>query len=523
MKSIQKPLLRTWTWSLFIVTMHSVLCTSLYSIQKENTFMAEKVQAVVLAAGKSSRFKTGKTKLIERICGQEMILFTTKLLAHLNIPTTLVVGYQKEALEEVVNKEHPHTIDFVVQEEQKGTGHALRLTQEDWHKDHLLILNGDMPLINETIIEKLVEKHKNTNADFSFVTAHVSDFNHSYGRVITTGDTIAIVEAKDFEGDPHEQCCINAGIYLAKKSFLQESIDLLDQNNKSSEFYITDLVKIASDAKKKVTTITAPFDLVRGVNTLQELWAAEQIKRAEIIKNFMDQGVRFSVAQNVHIDLDVTIGSGTYIGCGVHLQNGTRIGKNTTIHENVSLDGAVIGDNCEIYPFTIITNSTLDEFAQVGPFAHIREHAHLGKSSAIGNFVEVKQTTLGDHSKAKHLAYLGNASIGSKVNIGAGTITCNYDGVSKHATIIDDNSFIGSNCTLVAPIHIGKQAFTAAGSVITHDVPESALALGRSRQVNKEGYATELLKPHAPQNCDSHEDEVRFAGAIKTVNDNSNL
>lgn len=483
--------------------------------------MTEKVQAVVLAAGKSSRFKTGKTKLIEKICGQEMILFTTKLLSRLHIPTTLVVGYQKEALEEVVTKEHPHTIDFVFQAEQKGTGHAVRITQEGWNKDHILILNADMPLVNDTIILDLIEKHRSSDADFSFVTAHISDIEHSYGRVIHSNNGIAIVEAKDFEGDTHEQCCINAGIYIAKTSFLRESINLLDQNNKSGEFYITDLVKIASIHNKKVTTTVAPFDLVRGVNTLQELWAAEQIKRAEVIKNFMEQGVRFSVAQNVHIDLDVTIGSGSYIGCGVHLQNGTHIGKHCVIHENVSLDHAVLGDNCVVYPFTIITDSTLDDNAQVGPFAHIREHTHLGQASAIGNFVEVKQTTIGSNTKAKHLAYLGNAVIGSNVNIGAGTITCNYNGVSKHTTVIEDNSFIGSNCTLIAPVHIGKQAFTAAGSVITQDVPQNALALGRSRQVNKEDYATKLRDPrHNAPAYESQEEEIRFAGATKTINDN---
>lgn len=521
MKRVKKVSSITWTWSLFIATMHSVLCTPYNSIQKENRFMTEKVQAVVLAAGKSSRFKTGKTKLIEKICGQEMILFTTKLLSRLNIPTTLVVGYQKEALEEVVNAEHPHTIDFIFQAEQKGTGHAVKITQDGWNKEHILILNADMPLITDAIIVDLIEKHKSTDADFSFVTAQISGIEHSYGRVIHSPEGISIIEAKDFEGDVHEQCTINAGIYIAKTSFLRDSINLLDQKNKSGEFYITDLVKIASNQHKKVSTTIAPFDLVRGVNTLQELWAAEQIKRSEVIKKYMDQGVRFSVAQNVHIDLDVTIGSGSYIGCGVHLQHGTHIGKNCIIHENVSLDHAILGDNCVIYPFTIVTDSTIDNNAQVGPFAHIREHTHLGQGSSIGNFVEVKQTTVGHNSKAKHLAYLGNAVIGSRVNIGAGTITCNYNGVSKHTTVIDNNSFIGSNCTLVAPVHIGEQAFTAAGSVITQDVPENALALGRSRQVNKAGYATKLRDSHHTQAYDTQEDEIRFAGAIKTMNDNN--
>lgn len=298
----------------------------------------------------------------------------------------------------------------------------------------------------------------------------------------------------------------------------------MTENTKSHEFYITDLVKIASDNNYVVTTTCAPFDLVRGVNTLQELWAAEQIKRSEIIKDWMDNGVRFSVAQNVHIDIDVTIGAGSYIGCGAHLLKGTVIGKNTKIHENVSLENVVMGENCVIFPYCIIANSVLGDNTQVGPFAHVRENTHIGNNCIIGNFVEVKDSVIGNETKAKHLSYIGNTKIGSQVNVGAGTITCNYNGISKNKTIIDDNAFIGSNNTLVAPVHIGKQAFTAAGSVITQDVPDKALALGRSRQINKEGYAAKLLNREDAEDVadfTSQEESLRFSGAIKTNNDSS--
>lgn len=522
-KSIKKVV--SWTYLLLLGTISPVLFTPILAYEKGNSMISEKVQAIVLAAGKSTRFKTGKSKLVEPICGQEMILYTTKLLARLHIPTTLVVGYQREMIIQAVEQAHPETVQFITQEEQKGTGHALICTQKNWHREHILILNGDMPLVNQEIIEELYQTHIDQNADMSFVTAHCDETNHAYGRVIKKGNITAIVEAKDFNLDPHEHCCINAGIYMAKRSFLESSIASLTRNEKSQEFYITDLVQIASNKGLQVATVSAPFDRIRGINTLQELWAAEQIKRAEIIKDWMDQGVRFSVAQNVHIDLDVTIGAGSYIGCGSHLVKGTRIGKNNKINENVSLESAQLGDNNVLLPNTIITDSSIGDDCQIGPFAHIREHCVIGNRCTIGNFVELKECTIADGTKAKHLSYLGNATVGSHVNIGAGTITCNHNGVSKNKTIIEDDAYIGSNNTLVAPITIGAQAFTAAGSVITNDVPAAALAIGRSRQINKEGYAAKLRGLNISENTSaldaSKEDDLRFSGAIKTNNDST--
>lgn len=498
------------------ITQLIILSLGLCVSTRGNEIMFEKVQAIVLAAGKSTRFKTGTTKLIAPICGQEMILYTTKLLSRLQIPTTIVVGYQKEMIMDAVEQVHQGTVQFVTQEEQRGTGHALICTTHQWNKDHILIINGDMPLITRDIIQDLYLAHKEADADISFVTAHLDDINHSYGRVIQTGDKVEIVEAKNFKGDPHAHCVINAGIYLAKRSFLQEGIAQLSENEQAKEFYITDLVKIACDQGRRVATTRAPFDMVRGINTLQELWAAEQIKRSEIIRDHMDKGVRFSVAQNVHIDLDVEIGAGSYIGCGAHLIKGTKIGKNCVIHESVSIEGSVIGDGSVILPFCVITDSSIGSNSSVGPFAHLRNHADIGNNCTIGNFVEVKQSTLGNKTKAKHLSYLGNATIGSNVNIGAGTITCNHNGVTKNETIIEDGAYIGSNNTLVAPLTVGKDSFTAAGSVITNNVPEAALAIGRSRQVNKEGYAIKLRNNESMTNqSELHEEELRFSGAIK--------
>ncbi len=489
--------------------------------------MSTKIQGIILAAGKSTRFNANKTKLAERICGQKMILYSTKLLEELNIPTTVVVGYQKDRIKEIITKEHKNRVTFLTQDKQEGTGHALAITKDIWDKEHLLVMNGDVPLVTKDIIEQLYNKHKETNAALSFVIAHNPDpSNESYGRIIKTDSGIKIVESKDFNGDTHEHCCVNAGIYIIAKKFLTQHIQSLENKNASKEFYITDLVKIASDKGLSVTTITAPFDCVRGINTYQELWAAEQVKRSELIKYWMDRGVRFSVAQNVHIDLHVSIGSGSYIGCGVHLLGNTTIGKNCKIHEFSSLQNTTLKDDVTIYAHCIIKDAQIETHAQIGPYAHVREETHIGSHAIIGNFVEIKKSTIGSHTKAKHLSYLGDATIGSHVNIGAGTITCNHNGTKKQKTIIEDHAYIGSNNSIVAPVTIHKQAYTGAGSVITKDVPENALAIGRARQINKEGYAKKLrdkketadAKKTKPAKKD--DEKLAFLGARVIYQDN---
>jgi bifunctional UDP-N-acetylglucosamine pyrophosphorylase / glucosamine-1-phosphate N-acetyltransferase len=492
--------------------------------------MKKNIQAIILAAGKSTRFNTEKTKLAEPLCGQALILFPTKLLEQCAIPTTVVVGYQQETIKNIITTAHGTTMQFVTQEKQEGTGHALAVTKHLWHADHILVMNADAPLVTEETINSLYDAHIQQNATISFVTACSPDpLGKAYGRIVKKEHFIEIIEAKDFNGDPHEHCCINAGIYVIKKDFLINHIETLNDNNANKEFYITDLVKIASHNTMHVATISAPFDTIRGVNTLQELWAAEQIKRSDLIKYWMEHGVRFSLAQNIHIDLNVSIGKGTYIGSGVHLFGATTIGKNCTIKEFSSLDNVTIGDAVTIYQHCLISDTQIDSGAFIGPFAHLRDTVHIGQNAAIGNFVEIKNSVIGAESKAKHLTYLGDATVGSRVNIGAGTITCNYDGVDKHATIIKNNTFIGSNNALIAPITIGENAFTAAGSTITDDVPDNALAIARSCQINKLEYAHKLRKQTAAKKNDlQHESPIKtsdndfsFVGARMAHHDTS--
>lgn len=477
--------------------------------------MNNNLQAIILAAGKSTRFNTETTKLAQPICGQAMILFLTKLLEQLQIATTIVVGYQQEIIRDIVSNTHGNTIEFVVQEKQEGTGHALACTASSWKNDHILVLNGDVPLITTELISTLYQEHVKNNAAISFIISlPTDDTAHAYGRIVRTETKIAIVEAKDFIGNKQDHPYVNAGIYLINKRFLENHIATLNDNNASKEFYITDLIKIASDNNLVVTTIESPFDTIRGINTFQELATIEQIKQAELVHHWMANGVRFAMPQYTYIDLNVIIGSGSFIGMGVHLTGNTIIGNNCTVKEFSSLENVIMDNESMVHSHCIISNSYIQSQAQVGPFAHVRANSTVGSYSAIGNFVEVKNSIIGINSKAKHLTYLGDAIIGSSVNVGAGTITCNYDGVNKHKTIIEDNAFIGSNNTLVAPITIGNNAFTAAGSTLTADVPENALAIARSYQTNKNDYVEKLKKAiAAPRKTKAELDDFSFIGA----------
>lgn len=450
------------------------------------------VQAIVLAAGKSSRFKTGTTKLAYTLCGKEMVLYPLTVLQQLSLPTTMVVGYQKEVLKTIIDAAQVQ-VTFVEQNEQKGTGHAVTLTKEQWTADHILVMNGDVPLVTVELIQNLIEKHCAKDAVVSCVVSHNADPSLTgYGRVVTENGITSIVEAKDFTGDATATCCINAGIYIFKRSFLEQYTEQLTPNNNAKEIYLTDLIGIASKAGLPLELVYAPFDMTRGINTLKELWTAEHIKRSELIEYWMDRGVHFTAAQTTHIDCDITIGAGTCIEAGVQITAGSHIGENCFIDAFSLIQNSVLASHVTIKPHSIVQDSTVASQAEIGPFAHIRSNSSIGAQSVIGNFVEINRSSVAEKTKIKHLAYAGDAQIGSHVNIGAGTIIVNYNGVTKNKTVIEDHAFIGSNNSLIAPVTIAKHAMTAAGSTITDDVPENALAIARARQVNKEGYAQKV-------------------------------
>jgi bifunctional UDP-N-acetylglucosamine pyrophosphorylase / glucosamine-1-phosphate N-acetyltransferase len=449
-------------------------------------------RAIILAAGKSTRFKTKKTKLLYNICGRKMILYLLKELESLDIPITLVLGYQSNEVRKEVESSKIKNVDFVVQDNPLGTGHAISCSQKTWKEDSVLILCGDTPLIKSDLIKRLFLEHKQNNADMTFCYTHVLNPT-GYGRIVEDGKNITIVEEKNCTEEQQHINKINSGIYLISSKLLKENIDRIEKNSVTGEYHFGDIVNLACDKNLKVHAMSVPYDSVRGVNNLQELWEVEQVKRSEFIKYWMSEGVRFELAQSIHIDVNVKIGAGSFIGTGVHLLGKTEIGEECFVAAFSILENTKIGNNCNIHSHSVIQNTVVGNNAHVGPFARLRNNVSVGNNVQIGNFVEIKNSTIDDNSRTKHLTYLGNANIGKSVNIGAGTITCNYDGVNKNKTTIEDNVFIGSNNTLIAPIVIKRGAYTAGGSTINEDVPENSLAIGRAKQQCKKNYSNKLL------------------------------
>lgn len=485
------------------------------------------IKAIVLAAGKSTRFKTKKSKLLFSICGQSMILYPLKVLAELNIPMTVVLGHQADVVQKEIERAQVDNVSFVIQQQQLGTGHAVACTQNTWEaSDYLMVLYGDMPLITAELISVLIEEHMRKRATITFTTTFVMNPT-GYGRVIEHNHRYEIVEEKDCTPDQRQINKINAGIYLINRAWLQKYINVLPKSPVTGEIYLVDLIKMACDQELIVQTLPVPFDNVRGVNTLHELWAVEQIKRSEFIKYWMSEGVQFELAQSIHIDINVKIGPGSFIGTGVHLLGNTVIGEECFVGAFSIVENTTLGDNSTIHSHSVIQDSTIGTNSHLGPFARLRNNVTIGNNVEVGNFVEIKKTTIGNNSSTKHLSYIGDATIGESVNIGAGTITCNYDGVTKHPTIIENEAFIGSNNTLVAPITIGRGAYTAAGSTITQDVPEESLAIGRSRQENKDDYAKKIKQQIQENATDQKKNNLNsgielslsFRGAMKTNTD----
>lgn len=470
-------------------------------------FQPNLVQGIILAAGKSSRFYTSNTKLSFPIAGQEMIMYPIKLLINLGIDTTLVLGYQKDSILNIINRHNlvlSEKLNYIEQKELNGTGGAILCTKDLWKTENILILNGDMPLVTEEIIENLVYSHENSDATISLITSTTNDPRAiGYGRVINRNNIISIVEAKDFKfitgEEPTEYRAFNAGIYLIKRAFLEQFLPTLAPSPITGEIYLTELVKKASETGKLVQTIEVDFDIIRGINTLEELSIAEKVKKTEIIRKWMGHGVYFELPETIQIDKDVLLSPNCKIGANSQLLGTTKIGENCFIEPFSIISNSDLGNNVVVKSNTVIKDSIINTGAEVGPFAHI-QNSKLDSNTIIGNFVETNRSSIGHGTKAKHLTYLGDAIVGSGVNIGAGTITCNYNGVSKKRTIIKDGAFIGSNSSLVAPLTIETGALVAAGSVITKDVPEDTLAIARPNQINKENYVSKLKEKYSSEN-----------------------
>lgn len=333
--------------------------------------MLQNVQAIILAGGISERFQTGKTKFIEKICGTEMILYPINLLQSLNIPTTLVIGQQSQQIKQIVH-DHASNVQFTLQEQPFGTGHATQITQPLWNQNNILIMNGDIPLITPDIINKLYRKHTKSDADISFITAHTMDVDATkYSRVVIDNKQIKVTEEPTSEVNEANQCCISAGIYLAKREFLEEFIHKLEKNKITGEYYLPELIQIASQNHKKIITTQVSLDIVRSIDTLADLWAVEHIKRSELLQHWMTHGVRFASTLNVQLDTNVRIEPGCHIGSGVMLLGATTIKKNSSIGAYSHIENSIIEEGVTIPAHIIITNSIVTKSMHLKPFTHI--------------------------------------------------------------------------------------------------------------------------------------------------------
>jgi bifunctional UDP-N-acetylglucosamine pyrophosphorylase/glucosamine-1-phosphate N-acetyltransferase len=445
---------------------------------------------VILAAGKGTRMKSAQAKVLHRVAGRPMIEHVLARAAAVQPrTTTLVIGHQAEALSAALAGHQGLT--FVVQEPQRGTAHAL-MTAEGalaGQSGVLVLLSGDVPLLTAQTLRKLVERHQSSGAAATVITAMV-DEPRGYGRIVRSGEQIArIVEEKDASPSELGIREINSGIYAFSLDGLFDAVRSIAAQNAQNEYYLPDLVAIYRQRGLIVETITVSNpDEIRGINSRIELAAVSRIVRDHKTTELMSSGVTVEDPATAYVDADVTIGSDTILHPGVSIEGRTTIGAGCEIHSGARIVDSQIGDRVTILNHCVITNSTIADDASVGPFAHLRPESDIRARAKVGNFVELKKTVLGAGSKANHLSYLGNATIGEKVNIGAGTITCNYDGVTKAQTVIEDGAFIGSDSQLVAPVTIGKGAYIGSGSTVRESVPGGALAVSAGKQRNIEGW-----------------------------------
>ena len=460
------------------------------------------VSVVILAAGLGTRMRSRLAKVLHRAGGECLLQHVIDAACEIAAPERIVavVGHQAERVRIEVESSG---VRFALQTEQKGTGHALGVCAgvEGLEAGRIVVLYGDCPLLRPETLRQLLGRHEESACAATLITTHLDDPT-GYGRVIRdsgrdhgrgrdeAGHVISIIEEKAASEEQKQIREINSGLYCFEAALLWKHLAALQPNPASGEIYLTDIVAaLRASGHATAACVVDDASEILGINTRVELAEADRILRQRKARELMLAGVTIARPETVTIDMHVVAGADTIVGPFTHLLGNTRIGAECRIGAGAILRNAVIGDEAEVLPYSLIDDSTLEAGARVGPFARLRMNAIVEAEACVGNFVELKNTRLGADSKAMHLAYLGDSVIGSNANIGAGTITCNYDGVKKRQTHVGAGAFVGSNATLVAPVEIGAGSYVAAGSVITEAVPEDALALGRSRQVVKHGWA----------------------------------
>jgi bifunctional UDP-N-acetylglucosamine pyrophosphorylase/glucosamine-1-phosphate N-acetyltransferase len=451
-----------------------------------------KFGVAILAAGKGTRLKSRYPKVLHHVGGKSLLAHVVAAATRLCPAQDVyaIIGHDAERVKEAMAGSG---IGFILQKEQRGTGHALMVGEEALSRyDHIIVLSGDAPLISTQTIENLRDQHLQQGAAMTLLTA-VMERPQGYGRIIfrdSSREVEAIVEEKSLTASQRGLQEVNAGFYCFAVKPLFQHIRQLGTDNKHHEYYLTDMAAILAKMGGKVIAVQAANGHeVLGCNTRQELAEVDAELRMKKCQQLMESGVTIYQPQTCVVDCDVTVGPDTVIEPFVHLLGATRIGAECRIRSYSVIINCELGDGVLIRNGCVIDDSRIGAQAVLGPYTHLRPGCQIAEGAHMGNFVEGKKLKLGKGSKAQHLSYLGDAEVGEGVNVGAGTITCNYDGFGKYPTVIGDRAFIGSDATLVAPVKVGRGAYVGAASCITEDIPDDSLAIGRGRQVNKEGWA----------------------------------
>ena len=454
--------------------------------------MATDTHVVVLAAGQGTRMKSQLPKVLHPIAGRPLIEHVLRTADSVSPSTiTVIVGHRAELVRERLSRFTRQDLQFALQEPQRGTAHALQQAETalTGRTGTVILLSGDVPLLKAGTLQRLLETHRGANAAATVVTATV-ERPYGYGRIVRTKGRIArIVEERDASPAQRQIREINSGIYAFDLAPLFDALRGIASQNAQGEFYLTDLVAIYRRRKLMVETLSVDNpEEIRGINSRTELADVSRVVRQTKNEELMAAGVTLIDPATTYIDPDVVVGPDTVIHPGVFLEGHTRVGAACEIQAHVRIADSEIGDRVTINNFCLILGARVAHGATVGPFAHLRPETVVHESAKVGNFVELKKTSLGPGSKVNHLSYLGDATIGANVNVGAGTITCNYDGEKKHQTVIEDGAFIGSDTQIVAPITVGTGAYVGTGTTVRENVPAGALAVSAGKQRNIEGW-----------------------------------
>jgi bifunctional UDP-N-acetylglucosamine pyrophosphorylase/glucosamine-1-phosphate N-acetyltransferase len=464
--------------------------------------MKERIAIAILAAGQGTRFRSRRAKVLHAAGGRALIEHVVRTAAELpSAGVFVIVGYQAEAVKAELRRSSADGLRYVHQAEPLGTGHALLVARRVLQQaaSSVLVLCGDTPLLTPQTLRQFLKFHAATGGAASVLTAELEDPT-GYGRIVRAADgrVAAIVEQKSASAEERKIQEVNTGIYCFRSKELFSALQRVTADPITQEYYLTDVVGLLQRSGRPVAAFPAPdTSEVVGINNRAELARADALLRLRKARELMLAGVTIHMPETARIDPDVVVGTDTEMQPGISLLGRTRIGKDCRIGAGCVIADSLIADRVTIRPYCVIAESRIAPGASVGPFAHLRPGADIGAEAHIGDFVEVKNSRVDRGAKAMHLAYLGDAHIGKNVNVGAGTITVNYDGVSKHRTVVEDNAFIGSGSNLIAPVRVGRNAFVAAGSTITDEVPANALAIARGRQANKPGWVTRKKKTAA--------------------------